>query len=169
MYTTIKDAYRLNPAHISAASVQTEIRVWLEGAFCAFQDCFDTKDWSVLREAATYCVVMWMIILKMSLFTKRSSYDQTRNPGWQWRSRGNWMRVMLNVPRTAHLTRIIQIAKFAYAQKIQSHFHNIREKPWKGIQQLPTITLPVWQWHFLSTVQCTLTLPGNLLLCWTRS
>ena len=34
--------------------VQKQIRVWPEGSTAALQDCMETTDWNIFREAATY-------------------------------------------------------------------------------------------------------------------
>ena len=34
--------------------VQKQVRVWPEGASSALQDCFNTTDWVIVKQAATY-------------------------------------------------------------------------------------------------------------------
>ncbi|KAL0195129.1 hypothetical protein M9458_008701, partial [Cirrhinus mrigala] len=74
VYTTQKGAYKALPLpHLGASDhiivmlmpayrplvkvtkpIRKQIQVWLEGSSEALQDCFDTTDWSMFKQAATY-------------------------------------------------------------------------------------------------------------------
>ena len=73
VYTTQKGAYKVSPlSHLSASDhitvrlpvyrprvkftrpVQRQVRVWSDGASSALQDCFNTTDWDMFKQVATY-------------------------------------------------------------------------------------------------------------------
>ena len=62
VYTNIKGAYKASPLpHIGLSDHLTVLlepayrpRVWSEDSTAALRDCFDTTDWDMFKQAATY-------------------------------------------------------------------------------------------------------------------
>lgn len=179
VYTNIRQAFRAVPhPHLGSSDhlsvmlipayrplltrskpVVKEIRAWPEGATATLQDCFESTDWSVFREAATtyqhvdltkYTEAVTGYITKCMEDVTVTKYTTVRANDKPWYTRE--VRELLRARNTAfksgdkealksaraNLHRGVKAAKRAYGQKINSHFTDtkIPRRLWQGIQSV---------------------------------
>ena len=179
VYTEHKGAYRASPLpHIGASDhltvmlipayrqrarairpAQKEVRVWPEGSTVALQDCFETTDWGMFREAAThnnntdieeYTDTVTSYISKciddvthMKTITNRANQKPwlTGDVHRLLKARNKAFRAGdeagLRTAR-ANLSRGIRQAKRDHTHKVVSHFNDSKDAQslWKGIQAI---------------------------------
>ncbi|KAJ8366183.1 hypothetical protein SKAU_G00150140 [Synaphobranchus kaupii] len=136
--------------------VPKQVRVWPEGASSALQDCFDTTDWEMFKQAATYnnhtdieeytdTVTSYISkCIDDVTHTKTIITRANRKPCLVHRllrARDNAFRAGdetgLRAAR-ANLSRGIRKAKQEYTHKITCHFKDSRDTRslWQGIQTI---------------------------------
>ncbi|KAL0153828.1 hypothetical protein M9458_050858 [Cirrhinus mrigala] len=171
VYTTQKGAYKAFPLpHLGASDhitvmlmpayrplvkvtkpVRKQIQVWPEGSSEALQDCFDTTDWSMFKQAATYnnTTDLQEYLETVTAYINKCTEDVTVTKTITVRANQKpWMtgevyrllkarNASLKTAR-ANLSRGIREAKRQYSRGISNHFKDSRDTQslWRGIQTI---------------------------------
>ncbi|KAL0175804.1 hypothetical protein M9458_028134 [Cirrhinus mrigala] len=179
VYTTQKGAYKAFPLpHLGASDhitvmlmpayrplvkvtkpVRKQIQVWPEGSSEALQDCFDTTDWSMFKQAATYnnTTDLQEYAETVTAYINKCTEDVTVTKTITVRANQKpWMtgevyrllkarnvafrtgdEASLKTAR-ANLSRGIREAKRQYSRGISHHFKDSRDTRslWRGIQTI---------------------------------
>ncbi|KAL0149686.1 hypothetical protein M9458_054969 [Cirrhinus mrigala] len=185
VYTTQKGAYKAFPLpHLGASDhitvmlmpayrplvkvtkpVRKQIQVWPEGSSEALQDCFDTTDWSMFKQAATYnnTTDLQEYAETVTAYINKCTEDVTVTKTITVRANQKpWMtgevyrllkarnvafrtgdEASLKTAR-ANLSRGIREAKRQYSRGISHHFKDSRDTRslWRGIQTITDHKLP---------------------------
>ena len=179
VYTTHKGAYKATPLpHIGLSDhitvmlmpayrqrvkankpVRKQVNVWPEGASDALQDCFDTTDWEMFKQASTYnnqTDIEEYTDTVTSYITKciddvTHTKDIITRANWKPWLTGDVLRLLRARDKAyragdeagmrtarANLSRGIKEAKKEYTHKITTHFKDSRnaQSLWQGIQAL---------------------------------
>lgn len=177
VYTQQKGAYKATPLpHIGASDhltvmlmpayrqrvklnkpVLKEVRVWPEGATSALQDCFETTDWEMFKEAATYkditdieeytdTVTSYITKCIDDVTHRKSIATRANQKPWLTGDVHRLLKTRNKAFRAgdepglktarANLSRGIRKAKQDYTHKITSHFKDSKDARslWQGIQ-----------------------------------
>jgi len=179
VYTTHKGAYKASPLpHIGLSDhitvmlmpayrprvkasrpVLKQVRVWPEGASCALQDCFDSTDWGMFKQAATYndhtdigeytdTVTSYISKCIDDVTHVKTITTRANQKPWLTGEVHRLLRTRNRVFRAgdetdlktarANLSHGIRKAKNSYTKKITRHFKDSRDTRslWRGIQTI---------------------------------
>ncbi|KAK0141960.1 RNA-directed DNA polymerase from mobile element jockey [Merluccius polli] len=179
VYTNIKDSYRAAPLpHVGSSDhlavmltpaykprvkqerpVVSEIRKWPQEAITALQDCFESTQWDIFREAATYenaidlqeyteSVIGYINKCIDDVTVVKTIKRRANQKPWLTEEVCSLLRARnaafkagdtaaYSVARK-YLSRGIREAKRLYAQKLNSHFMSDKDprRLWQGFQNL---------------------------------
>ena len=179
VYTTHKGAYKASPLpHIGLSDhitvmlipayrprvkvtkpVQKQVRVWPEGASSALQDCFDTTDWEMFKQAATHnnltdiqeytdTVISYISKCIDDVTHTKTIIIRANQKPWLTGDVYRLLGARDNAYRAgdvtglrtarANLSHGIKKARQEYTHKITSHFKDSRDTRslWQGIQTI---------------------------------